>query len=37
VRLGNLKIGTDPVMQMNTFFYKDRDGKPPSRWIRSST
>ena len=28
VRLGNLKIGTDPAMQMNTFFYKDRDGKP---------
>ncbi|MDT3734788.1 MAG: serine/threonine-protein kinase [Denitratisoma sp.] len=28
VRLGNLKIGTDPVMQMNTFFYKDREGKP---------
>ena len=28
VSLGNLKIGTDPVMQMNTFFYKDRDGKP---------
>ena len=28
VRLGNLKIGTDPVMQMNTFFYKDVDGKP---------
>lgn len=28
VRLGNLKIGTDPVMQMNTFFYKDRDGRP---------
>jgi CHASE2 domain-containing sensor protein len=28
VRLGNLKIGTDPVMQMNTFFYKDQDGKP---------
>ncbi len=27
VRLGNLKIGTDPVMQMNTFFYKDRDGR----------
>ena len=27
VSLGNLKIGTDPVMQMNTFFYKDRDGK----------
>ncbi|MCO5097792.1 MAG: serine/threonine-protein kinase [Rhodocyclaceae bacterium] len=28
VSLGNLKIGTDPVMQMNTFFYKDRDGRP---------
>jgi serine/threonine-protein kinase len=28
VRLGNLKIGTDPVMEMYTFFYKDRDGKP---------
>ncbi|MBZ0143957.1 MAG: CHASE2 domain-containing protein [Rhodocyclaceae bacterium] len=28
VRLGNLKIGTDPAMQMNTFFYKDQDGKP---------
>jgi serine/threonine-protein kinase len=27
VTLGNLKIGTDPAMQMNTFFYKDRDGK----------
>ncbi len=28
LRLGNLKIGTDPVMQMNTFFYKEQDGKP---------
>ncbi|BBO21651.1 MAG: hypothetical protein HKUEN07_25910 [Rhodocyclaceae bacterium] len=28
VRLGSLKIGTDPVMQMYTFFYKDHDGKP---------
>ncbi len=28
VRLGNLKIGTDPAMQMNTFFYKDREGRP---------
>jgi serine/threonine-protein kinase len=28
VRLGNLRIGTDPAMQMNTFFYQDRDGKP---------
>ena len=28
VRLGNLRIPTDPVTQMNTFFYKDREGKP---------
>jgi serine/threonine-protein kinase len=28
VQLGNLKIGTNPVMEMYTFFYKDRDGKP---------
>ena len=28
VRLGNLTIATDPAMQMNTFFYKDREGKP---------
>ncbi len=28
VSLGNLKIGTDPVMQMNTFYYQDRDGRP---------
>lgn len=28
VRLGNLRIPTDPITQMNTFFYKDRDGKP---------
>jgi serine/threonine-protein kinase len=27
VRLGNLRIPTDPITQMNTFFYKDRDGK----------
>ena len=27
VSLGNLKIATDPLLQMNTFFYKDRDGK----------
>jgi CHASE2 domain-containing sensor protein len=27
VSLGNLKIATDPMLQMNTFFYKDRDGK----------
>ena len=28
VRLGNLDIGTDPVLQMNTFFYADGDGGP---------
>ena len=28
VSLGNLKIGTDPWMQMHTYFYKDRDGRP---------
>ncbi|MGA8006098.1 MAG: serine/threonine-protein kinase [Burkholderiales bacterium] len=27
VSLGNLKIGTDPAMQMHTYFYKDRDGR----------
>lgn len=28
VRLGNLSIGTDPELQMLTYFYKDRDGRP---------
>lgn len=28
VRLGNLRIPTDQETQMNTFFYKDHDGKP---------
>jgi len=28
VRLGNLKIITDSALEMNTYFYKDRDGKP---------
>ncbi len=28
VRLGNLRIPTDAETQMNTFFYKDKDGKP---------
>jgi serine/threonine-protein kinase len=28
VTLGRLKIGTDPALQMYTFFYKDRDGRP---------
>ncbi len=27
VTLGNLKVGTDPSMQLHTFFYKDRDNK----------
>jgi serine/threonine-protein kinase len=28
VKLGNLTIDTDPYLQMHTYFYKDRDGKP---------
>jgi serine/threonine-protein kinase len=28
VKLGNLTIRTDPYLQMFTYFYKDRDGKP---------
>ena len=28
VTLGNLKISTDPLSEMYTYFYKDRDGKP---------
>jgi serine/threonine-protein kinase len=28
VTLQNLKIKTDPLLQMYTYFYKDRDGKP---------
>jgi serine/threonine-protein kinase len=28
VKLGNLAIRTDPELQMYTYFYKDRDGKP---------
>jgi len=28
VTLQNLKITTDPYLQMYTYFYKDRDGKP---------
>lgn len=30
VRLGRLKIGTDPALRMYTFFYKDRDGGFPA-------
>ena len=28
VTLGRLRIGTDSAMQMYTYFYKDRDGRP---------
>ncbi len=28
VSVGRLKIGTDPALQMQTYFYKDRDGRP---------
>jgi serine/threonine-protein kinase len=28
VRLGGLRIATDAATRMNTFFYKDRDGRP---------
>jgi CHASE2 domain-containing sensor protein/tRNA A-37 threonylcarbamoyl transferase component Bud32 len=28
VSLGKLRIGTDPWLQMHTYFYKSRDGKP---------
>ena len=28
VKLGRLKIGTDPYTRMLTFYYKDRDGSP---------
>jgi serine/threonine-protein kinase len=28
VSLGRLKIGTDPALQMYTYFYKDRDARP---------
>jgi len=28
VQLGNQRIATDPALQMHTYFYKDRDGRP---------
>jgi serine/threonine-protein kinase len=31
VKIGNLKIGTDPALQFHTYFYKDRDGRPAFR------
>ncbi|HEX8986689.1 MAG TPA: CHASE2 domain-containing protein, partial [Rhodocyclaceae bacterium] len=30
VKLGRLKIGTDPALRMYTFFYKDRDAGQPA-------
>jgi eukaryotic-like serine/threonine-protein kinase len=27
VNIGRLRIGTDPALQMHTYFYKDRDGR----------
>ena len=31
VKIGRLKIGTDPALQMHTYFYKDGDGRPAFR------
>lgn len=31
ISLANLKIATDPMLQMYTYFYKDRDSKPAFR------
>ena len=31
ISIGNLRIATDPALQMSTFFYKDRDGRPAFR------
>jgi serine/threonine-protein kinase len=31
MKIGNLKIGTDSALQMYTYFYKDRDGRPAFR------
>ncbi len=28
VTLGRLRVGTDPALQMYTYFYKDREGRP---------
>jgi CHASE2 domain-containing sensor protein len=28
IKLGNLAINTDPYLQMHSYFYKDKDGKP---------
>jgi serine/threonine-protein kinase len=28
LQIGNFKVGADPQMQMYTYFYKDRDGRP---------
>lgn len=29
IKIGKLSIKTDPYLQMHSYFYKDRDGKPP--------
>jgi CHASE2 domain-containing sensor protein len=31
VQIGKLRIASDPLLQMYTYFYKDRDGKPAFR------
>jgi CHASE2 domain-containing sensor protein len=31
VQIGKLRIATDPALQMFTYFYKDRDGRPAFR------
>jgi serine/threonine-protein kinase len=28
LQIGNFRVGADPTMQMFTYFYKDRDGRP---------
>src|SRR5437879_12209744 len=28
LQIGNFRVGADPTLQMFTYFYKDRDGRP---------
>src|SRR5258708_12967433 len=28
IKMGNLTVNTDPYLQMHSYFYKDKDGKP---------
>jgi len=37
MQIGNFKVSADPQMQMYTYFYKDRDGRPAIQEDRSST